>query len=77
MNGEIKRNPFSRIFGKEPSQTIARVSQTNEMLDNLLSEDPGDQIFMITGVRGSGKTVLMTELVNRMRKEKEWIVKWK
>ena len=29
---------------------------------------------MITGVRGSGKTVLMTHIANTLRKEQDWIV---
>lgn len=74
MDKVAKNNPFSRMFGKEPSQTIKRISQTEEILNALLSDSPDQQIFMITGVRGSGKTVLMTEIAKRIREEKDWIV---
>ena len=74
MEEKKRGNPYSRVFGKEPSQAIARITQTNEILYEFLSETPGQQIYMITGVRGSGKTVLMTELTHRIKAEKDWIV---
>jgi len=66
-------NPYTLTFGREPSQFISRLSQTEEIYRNFTAEDPSQQIYMITGVRGSGKTVLMTELLNTFRKEKDWI----
>ena len=69
-----RNNPYSRVFGKEPDQSITRMAQTDEVLNEFLSETPGQQVFMITGIRGSGKTVLMTELANRIKAEKDWIV---
>lgn len=32
------------------------------------------QIYMITGVRGSGKTVMLTDISKHFRKDKDWIV---
>ncbi len=67
-------NPYTRIFGKEPIKSINRISQTEEIMNDLTSQSAGQQIFMITGVRGSGKTVLMTEIAGKIRSMKEWIV---
>lgn len=67
-------NPFSLTFGKEPTNAISRDFQVNEILEGFLSDNPEFQVCMITGVRGSGKTVLMTEISSRIRKEKDWIV---
>lgn len=67
-------NPFTLSFGKRPVQYISRISQTNQIIDSFRAEVPSNQIFMITGVRGSGKTVMMTNIAREMRQSKEWIV---
>jgi hypothetical protein len=48
--------------------------QIEEMVDSFTAEIPTQQIYMITGVRGSGKTVLMTEVVKRLQEREDWIV---
>lgn len=63
-------NPYTLTFGKEPNQQIPRIKQTNEIID-LFKEDT-NQALIITGVRGSGKTVLMTEVAKRLADE-DWI----
>lgn len=67
-------NPFTLSFGKKPLQYVSRISQTNEITENFSAEIPSNQIYLITGVRGSGKTVMMANIANEMRKRKEWIV---
>lgn len=67
-------NPFTLSFGKRPVQYISRITQTNQIIDSFIAEVPSNQIFMITGVRGSGKTVMMTNIAGEMRRNKEWIV---
>ena len=67
-------NPFTLSFGKKPLQYISRISQTNQILETFRSDVPSTQIFMITGVRGSGKTVMMTSIANELRQDDSWIV---
>ena len=67
-------NPFTLSFGKKPLQYVSRVSQTQEIMENFNRETPSNQIYMITGVRGSGKTVMMTSIANELRGTDEWIV---
>lgn len=67
-------NPFTLSFGKRPVQYISRIAQTQQIIDNFRAEVPSNQIFMITGVKGSGKTVMMTSIAAEMRKDKDWIV---
>ena len=74
MDSIRSANPYTLMFGKEPAQMISRISETVEIYQNFLSEPPSQMIYMITGVRGSGKTVLMTEISERFRLEKDWIV---
>lgn len=67
-------NPFTLSFGKKPLQYISRIAQTNEVIQNFDAEIPSNQIYMITGVRGSGKTVMMTSIAAEMKKRENWIV---
>lgn len=67
-------NPFTLSFGKKPLQYVSRISQTNAITENFSAEIPSNQLYLITGVRGSGKTVMMANIANEMRKREDWIV---
>ncbi len=67
-------NPFSLTFGKEPAQMIDRYSQSNEILSSFEAENPSQQVYMITGVRGSGKTVFMSSIARKLSNDRNWIV---
>ena len=67
-------NPFTLSFGKKPLQYISRIVQTNQVIEEFCAKQPSNQIFMLTGVRGSGKTVMMTNLAAELRKIPDWIV---
>ena len=69
----VKSNPYTLTFGKEPTQLIARAAQSQQVIDSFLSEPSPQQVYMITGVRGSGKTVFMTEIIRKLAAQKEWI----
>ena len=70
----MKNNPFSLSFGKEPVSLINRNVQSYEIIDTFEDENPTYQVCMITGVRGSGKTVMLTEINKTFRAEEDWIV---
>ena len=65
----MKNNPFSLSFGKEPVSLINRNVQSYEIIDTFEDENPTYQVCMITGVRGSGKTVMLTEINKTFRAE--------
>lgn len=67
-------NPFTLSFGKKSAQFISRITQTSEIVENFQADVPSNQIYMLTGVRGSGKTVLMTAIANILREDENWIV---
>ena len=67
-------NPYSLTFGKEPANPISRDKQLGEIVEGFTAENPEFQVAMITGVRGSGKTVMMTEVSSAMRADESWIV---
>lgn len=68
------QNPFSLSFGKTPQQYISRLSQTDRILKSFNADNSPAQVFMLTGIRGSGKTVMMTNIANQLRENNEWIV---
>ncbi len=67
-------NPFSLTFGKSPLEGVKRPLQINEIIENFTADILSQQIFIITGVRGSGKTVMMSEIAHRLSDNKDWIV---
>lgn len=67
-------NPFTIMFGKVPAQAVERPVQSTEIFETFTAGKPNQQVYMITGVRGSGKTVLLTEMSQRFGNEKDWIV---
>jgi energy-coupling factor transporter ATP-binding protein EcfA2 len=70
----MAQNPFSISFGKKPHQYIERELIVDEILDELQSDIIQNQCFMLTGVRGSGKTVTMTAIEQELSNDKKWIV---
>ena len=68
------QNPFTLTFGKSPLEPIERPLQTMEIVDTFTAETVNQQMFIITGVRGSGKTVMMTEIARRLREREDWVV---
>lgn len=68
------QNPFSLSFGKEPESLISRDFQSSDIISGFTGENPAYQVCMITGVRGSGKTVALTTISNQFRSDKRWIV---
>lgn len=68
------QNPFTLTFGKSPLELVERPLQTMEIVDTFTAETVNQQMFIITGVRGSGKTVIMTEIARRLREREDWVV---
>ncbi|MBQ0050908.1 MAG: hypothetical protein KBT11_02455 [Treponema sp.] len=68
------QNPFSLTFGKNPLNAVSRPVEIMEITESFSSEIVNQQIYLLTGIRGSGKTVLMTEVCKIFREKKDWIV---
>ena len=66
-------NPFELTFGLKPSNYISRLKQTDEIISNFKSRT-GNKSFLITGVRGTGKTVMLSHISKQFENEKNWIV---
>lgn len=69
----MKGNPFTLQFGIEPNQFINRLSPTEHILNTFQAETPSTSLFLISGIRGSGKTVLLTTIADTLNKKDNWI----
>lgn len=67
------QNPFNINFGKEPFSIISRENELHEIYDSFSSEYPFSYVYILTGIRGSGKTVAMTNISNHYKKNSDWI----
>ena len=68
-----KDNPFTLTFGKKPPEYITRYDNMNTIISTFTSDNPVSQSYLIEGIRGSGKTVLMTSVANELRDD-DWVV---
>lgn len=66
-------NPFTLTFGKKPTEYIIRRSAIDEIENAFLEEPARSQSYLIRGVRGSGKTVLMTAIAKEFAEKTDWI----
>ncbi len=69
-----ENNPFTLTFGMPPTQLIQRVEDSDQILSSFNVNHPISRTYLIEGVRGSGKTVLMSTVANTLQADKDWIV---
>ena len=67
-------NPFSMTFGIEPNNSIKRIKESDKIINEFSQEVPSNYVYIITGIRGSGKTVLMSSIANHFMNDDDWIV---
>ena len=72
-NFEEIKNPYTLQFSYIPPQFIERALVTNEIISNFIRDIPTYRGMFITGVRGSGKTVIMGDIRNKINALDEWI----
>ena len=70
----MNNSPFALSFNKKTLQCISQLTEMNRILESFCAEHPPTQIYIITGVRSSGKTVMMTNIATEFRKRADWIV---
>lgn len=72
------QNPFTTTFSKTPEYTYIVTEETDEILDNFNYDLPSESVYKITGVRGSGKTVILSKIEEQLRSEdrrdRGWLV---
>ena len=71
---EAKRNnPFNITFGEEPNNFIPRDAEINQIANSFDSENPDSKVYILTGPRGSGKTVLLSRIKAMYEAKENWI----
>lgn len=68
------RNPYVISFGRIPTRYISRRVLISDIIDALESDIIEEQAYKLTGVRGTGKTVTLTEIEKKIRENDNWIV---
>lgn len=66
-------NLFDLTFGKLPNNFLSRDNLISEICYDFCSEVPSSNLYVISGVRGSGKTVLLNKVHNMMSEETDWV----
>lgn len=56
------QNPFVTTYSKIPANSYIPTEQVDEILENFRYDNPTESVYKITGVRGSGKTVLLAKI---------------
>ena len=65
-------NPYTLVFGQPPLENIERSAQLERIVSEFTQERPSNYINLVTGIRGSGKTVFITEIAEKLEKQKQW-----
>lgn len=71
------QNPFTTTFSKTPEYTYIATEQTEEIMANFSYDKPSESVYKITGVRGSGKTVILAKIESELRSDEynsSWMV---
>lgn len=67
------QNPFTHAFGATPNKYISTIL-VEDIIENFQYENPSERCYILTGVRGCGKTVLMTTVSKALNSSKDWVV---
>ena len=60
-------NPFNVTFGELPSSLVSRENDMHIIESVFGQTTPESKVYIISGPRGSGKTVLLTSLINSFK----------
>ena len=66
----MNKNPFTLMYGTSSSSLIIR-DDLNIVIDTFLNNS-NMYMYLITGIRGSGKTVLLREITKTFSKNEQW-----
>lgn len=61
-------NIFTVTFGQSPTNYINRKQDVEKICNDFSLDFPLSHIYIISGVRGSGKTALLANISNEIKK---------
>jgi predicted AAA+ superfamily ATPase len=68
------KNPYTISFGKIPNKYLHRTAVIDSIIEEFDSDSPDEQVYKLTGIRGTGKTVTLTAIERHFRESEDWIV---
>ena len=54
-------------FGMKPANFIERLRDKTQIIEDFSADSPVDYVYVLTGVRGRGKSVFMSPFANELR----------
>lgn len=69
----MNKNPFTLLYGMPPQSIITRNEDIEKIVDSFSNND-NMRAFLITGIRGCGKTVLLRNICQILGSDKKWII---
>ncbi|MBR1629683.1 MAG: hypothetical protein IJ679_10555 [Lachnospiraceae bacterium] len=68
------QNPFTTTYSRLPKYTYISTPQTAEIIENFSYPIPSEAVYKVTGLRGSGKTVILSRIIDEISKDEGWLV---
>jgi len=73
MNNIIE-SPFNPQFGKRPDSFVGREDIVDGLLREYYNQNAPERVTIISGVRGSGKTSILSDISTVLEESIDWIV---
>ncbi len=67
------KNPFNVMYGIIPASLVNRNDIFEQIINAFTDEDALASSYLITGIRGSGKTVLLRGVASKLSQEEDWL----
>lgn len=64
------QNPFSTTFSRLPEYTYITTGEPADIIENFSYDRPSEAVYKITGIRGSGKTVILAYVQEKMQSQR-------
>lgn len=72
------QNPFTTTFSKLPEYTYIVTDEVESILSNFSYDHPTESVYKITGLKESGKTVILSKIEDALSSEEGaksgWVV---
>lgn len=69
----MTQNPFNISFGTEPLQNLSRSDTEQGIIETFCNPNPETESYILTGPRGCGKTVLLSQIKRAFERKNDWI----
>ena len=63
------QNPFSTTYSRIPENTYISTIEVRDIIENFSYASPSEAVYKITGLRGSGKTVMLSAIQKHFSSE--------